>query len=60
MLTWKARLSWPLLDWSGDERLLEWGRRFLRPTGLRAHAVDMSPVWDVPCCAAIVRSSVPG
>ena len=60
MLTWKARLSWPLLDWSGDERLLEWERRFMRPTGLRAHAVDMSAVWDVPCCAAIVRSSVPG
>lgn len=59
MLTWKARLSWPLLDWSGDERLLEWERRFLRPTGLRAHAVDMSAVWNVPCCAAIVRSSVP-
>ena len=60
MLTWKARLSWPLLDWSGDEQLVEWERRFLRPTGLRAHAVDMSAVWDVPCCAAIVRSSVPG
>jgi ribosomal protein S12 methylthiotransferase accessory factor len=60
MLTWKASLGWPLLDWSSNEQLVEWARLFLRPTGLRAHAVDMSAVWDVPCCAAIARSSVPG
>jgi ribosomal protein S12 methylthiotransferase accessory factor len=60
MLTWKARLSWPLLGWRGNERLVDWEHRFLRPTGLRVRAVDMSPVWDVPCCAAVVRSTVPG
>lgn len=60
MLTWKARLTWPLLDWSGNDRLADWERRFLRPTGLRASAIDLSRVWDVPCCAAVVRSAVPG
>jgi ribosomal protein S12 methylthiotransferase accessory factor len=60
MLTWKARLSWPLLDWAANDELAAFERAFLRPTGLRAHAVDLSPVWDVPCAAAVVRGTAPG
>lgn len=60
MLTWKARLSWPLLDWRANEELAEFERTFLRPTGLRARAVDLSRVWDVPCTAAVVRSDLAG
>lgn len=60
MLTWKARLSWPLLDWSANGELANFEQRFVRPTGLRARAVDLGRVWDVPCAAAVVRSDAPG
>jgi ribosomal protein S12 methylthiotransferase accessory factor len=60
MLTWKTRLSWPLLDWSASDDLAAFERAFIGPTGLRAHAVDLSRVWDVPCAAAVVRSDAPG
>ncbi|HEY4412845.1 MAG TPA: YcaO-like family protein [Gaiellaceae bacterium] len=55
MITWKARLSWPLLDWGDDERLTSFEETFLRPTGLHWHAVDLSAFWDVPIVAAVVR-----
>ena len=55
MITWKARLSWPLLDWRDDERLVSFEETFLRPTGLLWHAVDLSSFWDVPIVAAVVR-----
>jgi ribosomal protein S12 methylthiotransferase accessory factor len=55
MLTWKARLSWPVLEWSGHEELDAFEREFLRPTGLRCHAVDLSAFWRVPVVAAVVR-----
>ena len=55
MITWKARLSWPLLDWRDDEQLVSFEETFLRPTGLRWHAVDLSSFWDVPIVAAVVR-----
>ena len=60
MLTWKARLSWPLLDWSRNDELARFHASFVGPTGLRAHAIDLSRVWDVPCAAAVVRSGVAG
>lgn len=60
MLTWKARLSWPLLDWRTNDELADFERKFVEPTGLRANAVDLSRVWDVPCAAAVVRSDAPG
>lgn len=60
MLTWKARLSWPLLGWDANEELARFEARFVRPTGLRAHAVDLSRIWDVPCAAAVVRSEAGG
>jgi ribosomal protein S12 methylthiotransferase accessory factor len=55
MITWKARLSWPLLDWGGHERLTDFERAFLRPTGLQWRAIDLSPFWDLPIVAAVVR-----
>lgn len=55
MITWKARLSLPVLDWRGDARLAGFERAFLRPTGLRWRAVDLSAFWDVPIVAAVVR-----
>jgi ribosomal protein S12 methylthiotransferase accessory factor len=55
MITWKARLSWPSLDWRGHERLTEFERAFLRPTGLQWRAVDLSAFWDIPIVAAVVR-----
>lgn len=60
MITWKARISWPVLEWSGNERLTAFERSFLRPTGLHWHAVDLSAFWEVPVVAAVVRSDVPG
>lgn len=55
MLTWKARLSWPVLEWSGNEELDAFERTSLRPTGLRWRAIDLSAIWRVPIVAAIVR-----
>lgn len=55
MITWKARVSWPVLDWRGHERLTEFERAFLRPTGLHWRAVDLSAFWDIPIVAAVVR-----
>ncbi len=56
MITWKARLSWPVLDLQGNDRLRMFERSFLRPTGLRWRAIDLSAFWDVPIVAAVVRS----
>lgn len=55
MITWKARISWPLLDWRDDERLVSFEETFLRPTGLQWRAIDLSAFWDVPIVAAVVR-----
>jgi len=55
MLTWKARLSWPLLEWSGNEELDAFERASLRPTGLHWRAIDLSAIWGVPIVAAVVR-----
>lgn len=55
MITWKARLSWPVLDWRGNEELSAFERSFLRATGLRIRALDLSAFWDVPIVAAVAR-----
>lgn len=55
MITWKARLSWPGLEWRGNDRLAAFERSFLQPTGLRIRALDLSAFWDVPIVAAVVR-----
>ena len=51
MITWKARLSFPLLD--------GYDASFVAPTGLAHRVVDLSAFWDVPCAAAVVRSTAP-
>lgn len=51
MLTWRARLSWPLLEGFDDAPV--------PPTGLHARIVDMSGFWRIPIVAAVVRSPVP-
>jgi ribosomal protein S12 methylthiotransferase accessory factor len=60
MITWKARISWPVLEWSGNEQLASFERSFLRPTGLRWRAIDLSAFWNVPVVVAVVRSDAPG
>ena len=60
MLTWRARLSWPLLCWEPESRLGWFERRVLRPTGLTTAALDLSTVWNVPCVVAVARASVGG
>lgn len=55
MITWKTRLSWPGIDWRGNEGLTAFERSFLRPTGLRIRALDLSAFWEVPVVAAVVR-----
>lgn len=55
MITWKARISWPLLLWNGDARLRSFDESYLRPTGLQWSAIDLSAFWDVPTVAAVVR-----
>lgn len=60
MITWNARLSWPLLEWPNNLRLGAFERRYVRPTGLRVSAVDLSAFWGVPCVLGIARSTVSG
>ncbi|HVH51436.1 MAG TPA: YcaO-like family protein, partial [Gaiellaceae bacterium] len=60
MITWNARLSWPLLEWPDNLRLARFERRFVRPTGLRVSAVDLSAFWGVPCVLGVARSAIPG
>lgn len=60
MITWNARLSWPRLDWRGDAALEEFARVRLRPTGLQAHAIDLSAFWEIPCVLGVARSTTPG
>ncbi|MFL5912935.1 MAG: YcaO-like family protein [Gaiellaceae bacterium] len=55
MITWKARIVWPLLEWSGNEPLAAFERAYLRPTGLHWSAIDLSAFWDIPIVAAVVR-----
>ncbi len=60
MITWGARLSWPLLVWPGHGSLGSFARRWLEPTGLGIAAVDLSGVWSVPTVLGVARSGVPG
>ena len=52
MITWKARLSLPLLE--------GYDASCVAPTGLTHRVVDLSAFWDVPCAAAVVQSTVAG
>jgi ribosomal protein S12 methylthiotransferase accessory factor len=59
MLTWTNRLSFPRLTWRSSPRLLELERRYLRPTGLRYAAIDLSAFWRVPTVMGVVRGASP-
>jgi ribosomal protein S12 methylthiotransferase accessory factor len=60
MITWAARLSWPLLTWHDDAGLAEFEGRCIAPTGLRASAVDLSAVWGIPVVVGVARSELRG
>lgn len=55
MLTWHARLSLPVFDLAGEPRLERFLERYVRPTGLRVSAVDLSVFHDIPTALALVR-----
>jgi ribosomal protein S12 methylthiotransferase accessory factor len=57
MITWYARLSHPLLDWSGDADLARHAARYFEPTRLRFAAVDLSAFWNVPTVAGVVHAA---
>lgn len=60
MITWKARLSWPQLVWPRESAPHRFERAYVRPTGLAVAAIDLSPVWEIPCVLGVARSRVPG
>ena len=60
MLTWKARLSWPVLEWREHAELHRLETAFVKPTGLRVRAVDLSAVWRIPIVAAVARTTLAG
>lgn len=55
MLTWHSRLSLPVVDLDGDAQLDRFLERYVRPTGLRVSAVDLSAFHDIPTVLALVR-----
>jgi len=55
MLAWKCRLSLPLLDWTDDDDLLTYDRRFFDRTGLAFSVLDGSVFLGVPVAIAIVH-----
>jgi ribosomal protein S12 methylthiotransferase accessory factor len=59
MIVWSNRLSLPLLDWSGDDRLTRLDARYFAATGLRYAAVDLSPFFGIPAALGVVHG-VPG
>jgi ribosomal protein S12 methylthiotransferase accessory factor len=60
MITWKARISWPRLRWNPDGALAAFERRYVRPTGLRVAAIDLSAFWNVPCVLGVARATAAG
>lgn len=57
MLTWHARLSLPVFDLAGEPQLERFLERYVRPTGLRVAAVDLSVFHDIPTALALVRGT---
>jgi ribosomal protein S12 methylthiotransferase accessory factor len=57
ILTWTNRLSFPRLDWSRDEELVERDRRHFTPTGLRYEVLDLSVFTGVPTALALILGS---
>jgi len=57
MLAWKCRLSLPLLDWTEDDHLLSYDRRFFGRAGIRFSVLDGSAFLGVPVAIAVVHGS---
>ena len=57
MLAWKCRLSLPLLDWTDDEDLQSYDRRFFGPTGVAFNVLDGSAFLDIPIAIAVVHGA---
>jgi ribosomal protein S12 methylthiotransferase accessory factor len=55
MLAWNNRISLPLLDWTGDDRLEMLAAEFFEPTGLRFSVLDGSRFLDVPVAIGVVH-----
>jgi ribosomal protein S12 methylthiotransferase accessory factor len=55
-ITWAARLSLPLLDWSKHRRLVELERTYFVPTGLAYRCIDLSSFHGLPSVLAVVRA----
>ena len=55
MLAWKCRLSLPLLDWTEDDRLRSYDRRFFGPAGVRFSVLDGSAFLGLPIAIAVVH-----
>jgi ribosomal protein S12 methylthiotransferase accessory factor len=55
MLAWKCGLSLPLLDWSDDDDLLSYERRFFGRTGVPFNVLDGSVFLEVPIAIAVVH-----
>ncbi|MGZ4291932.1 MAG: YcaO-like family protein [Gaiellaceae bacterium] len=60
MIAWKARLSLPRLSWTCDSALAMFEQHYVRPTGLRVAAIDLSAIWKVPTVLGVARSAVSG
>jgi ribosomal protein S12 methylthiotransferase accessory factor len=57
MLTWYARLSLPLLDWSRDPELVRLDARYFAPTGRQYSGVDLSVFFGVPTVLGVVHGA---
>lgn len=57
LITWRARLSLPLLELRDAGPLAAWERRYLSPAGLRHDVVDLSIFHRVPTALAVVRDA---
>ena len=55
MLAWKCCLSLPQLDWTDDEDLELYDRRFFGRTGVPFGVVDGSAFLDIPIAVAVVH-----
>jgi ribosomal protein S12 methylthiotransferase accessory factor len=55
MLTWKCRLSLPLLDWSEDAAVTALDRRFFAATGLRVSVLDASCFLGLPVTISVLH-----
>jgi ribosomal protein S12 methylthiotransferase accessory factor len=55
MLAWNARVSLPLLDWSGSVAQESVERHFFAPTGLRYSVLDGSLFLGIPVAIAVLH-----